>query len=155
MMRRVGPALLLLSACASGGTRDTVPDSHDVTSKPPTGTGYAYIAKRGLGTVALAEGRGLTDVEAKRAIDKLADALDTCAKGQAQAGRLAPGAARVVADIDDGGVLGPPRIVLSPGAGAQANALLCLIAPFRMMQFSSQQADASARGIAIEATWGG
>jgi hypothetical protein len=152
---RVVGALLLLSACASAGTRDTVPDSRDVTSKPQAAGGYAYVAKRPLGTVGLAEARGLGDAEAKRAIDKLADALDACAKAQAQAGRLSPGAARVVADIDDGGVLGAPRIVLSPGAGAQANALLCLVAPFRMMQFSSQQADASARGIAVEATWGG
>jgi len=149
-------AALLFLACGSGGTRDVVPDSRDVTSKPDSSSGYIYVSKRAMGAVMLSQADGLDEKEAQRATDKLADALDACSRDQTQKGRFTPGAVRLGAEIDEGGVLGPPHVVLSPGGGGQANALLCVVAPFRMLQFSSRDADASSRRrFAIDATWGG
>lgn len=147
--------LLLALGCASGGPRDVVPDTHDVRTTQNTGDSYVYVAKRPLGSVGLAEARGVSEEDGKRAVDKLAEALDACARSQASQGKLAGGAARIVADVDDGGFVGPPKVTLSPGAASQANAILCLVAPFRALQFSPREADAGARGIALEATWGG
>lgn len=146
---------LSFALCACGNAvHDAVPESHDTKTHPSAGgDGYVYIAKRPPATVGLAEARGLSNEEGKRATDRLADAMSQCLKDEARRGKLVAGAGRVVADIDSGGIVGAPRVTLSPGA--QANGLLCMVAPFRMAQFSLADADAGARGIAIEATWDG
>jgi len=141
--------LLVLCACP-GAVPDAIPESKDQKMRGIS-DGYVYIAKRGYGTVGLAEARGLTNQEATRVVDRLADGLSDCLRSQATRGNIASGAVRIVADIDDGGVPGAPRVTMSPGA--EASALLCMVAPFRMTQFSTRASDAGARGIAIEATW--
>ena len=102
--------------------------------------------------VALAEARGLDDADARRAIDHLADALDACATDLGRHDKLVDGAVRVVAQIaPDGSVSG---LNVKVGQAATANAILCVIAPLKLTSFPASEADAGARGLAIEATWG-
>lgn len=143
-------ALLLLCACPSA-VPDAITESKDTKVRGGTADGYVYVAKRSGATVGLAEARGLPTAEATRVVDRLADGLADCLKSQASRGTLAAGAVRIVAEIDDGGVPGPPSVTMSPGS--EASALLCMVAPFRMTQFSTTSSDAGARGIALEATW--
>ena len=144
-----------ITACGAASARDVVPESHDVRvsgSAASTTEGYAYVARRPLGVVALAEARGLDDADARRAIDHLADALDACATDLGRHDALVEGAVRVVARIAaDGSVSG---LNVTVGQAATANAILCVIAPLKLTSFPASQADAGARGLAIEATWG-
>jgi hypothetical protein len=113
---------------------------------------YDYIAKRPLAVVALAEARGIDPLVARAAIDRLADALDTCATAEGRKGALADGAARVVAQIDADGSIAGTSLRVDPGAGVTENAVVCLVAPLRMLTFPA--VDGGARGLAIEALWG-
>ncbi len=152
--------VLWLCACAGGEGRDTVPESHDVVVTAGSAgaggragdQGYDYVARRPLAVVALAEARGLDPVVARAAIDRLADALDTCATEEGHKGTLVNGAARVVAQIDGDGRVAGTSVRFDPGAGVAQNAVVCLVAPAKMLAFPP--ADAGARGIAIEALWG-
>ena len=145
---------LATASCASNA-RDVVPESHDVRvsgNAASSTDGYAYVARRPLGVVALAEARGLPDADARRAIDHLADALDACATDLGRHDKLVDGAVRVVAQIaPDGSVSG---LNVKVGQAATANAILCVIAPLKLTAFPPSEADAGARGLAIEATWG-
>lgn len=155
---RVGCTLLL--SCAGGGGRDTVPESRDVrlvdagVAAIESAQGYEYVARRPLAMVALAEARGLSPEVAREAIDRLANSLDACATQRAAAQKNArvDGAARVVAPIDPSGSVGAPSMVVDPGAGVAESAVVCLLAPVRLLTFPP--VDAGARGIAIEALWG-
>ncbi len=157
-MRRVlcGLAMLLPScAGASGDTHDAIPESHDVvvTNPGPAGEqGYDYVARRPLAVVALAEARGLDPVIARAAIERLADALDTCATDEGRKGTLVDGAARIVMQIDGDGRVAGTNLRIDPGAGVAQNAVVCLVAPAKMLAFPA--ADGGARGMAIEALWG-
>jgi hypothetical protein len=102
--------------------------------------------------VALAEARGIAPEVAHRAVDQLADALDTCVTLRGRAGGHVDGAARIVAAIDDDGSVGRPNVRLDPGNGVAESAIVCLVAPVRLLVFPAT--DAGARGIAIEALWG-
>jgi hypothetical protein len=145
-------------SCAGGGARDTVPESRDVrvVSAGPTaaasGQGYEYVARRPLALVALAEARGIAPDVARQAIDRLADTLDACATDHGRKGSRIDGAARVVAPIEPNGSVGAPSMVIDPGAGVAESAVICLIAPVRLLTFPP--VDAGARGMAIEALWG-
>jgi hypothetical protein len=147
-----------LVACAGSGGEghDVVPQSHDVqvtgAQGGASGQGYEYVAKRPLGVVALAEARGLDAAEARAAIDRLADALDTCATEEGRKGSLVDGAARVVVQINDQGAVGATSVKVDPKPGAAQNAVVCLVAPLRMLSFGPS--DAGARGFAVEALWG-
>ncbi len=146
-----------LAACAGGPgeAHDAVPESRDVVVNNPGPAGelgYDYVARRPLAVVALAEARGLDPVVARAAIDRLADALDTCATEEGRRGTLVNGAARVVAQIDGDGRVSGTSVRIDPGAGVAPNAVVCLVAPAKMLAFPP--ADAGARGIAIEALWG-
>src|SRR5580700_6752615 len=140
-MRRVlcGLAMLLPScAGASGDTHDTIPESHDVvvTNPGPAGEqGYDYVARRPLAVVALAEARGLDPVIARAAIDRLADALDTCATDEGRKGTLVNGAARIVMQIDGDGRVAGTNLRIDPGPGVAQNAVVCLVAPTKMLAF--------------------
>jgi hypothetical protein len=144
-----------ITGCGASSARDVVPASHDVRvsgTAASTPEGYAYVARRPLGVVALAEARGLDDADARRAIDHLADALDACATDLGRRDKLVDGAVRVVAQIaPDGSVSG---LNVKVGQAATANAILCVIAPLKLTAFPALEADAGARGLAIEATWG-
>ncbi len=150
----------LTVACTGG--RDTVEKSTDVrgtaaTSSAKNPDAYEYVARRGLGVVALAEARGLPADVATEAVDAIADALQTCAADQARLGKLVQGATRVVAEVNDDGTVGALNVKTSGGGDVAANAILCVIAPLRAHVFPPPRADAgrTPRGIAIEATWEG
>jgi hypothetical protein len=151
-------SLAIAVGAACGGGRDVVGPSHDVVVEDK-GTaraveGYDYVAKRSFSVVALAEARGLAPEVARAAVDRIADSLDTCVTERGRKGELARGAARVVAQIGPGGAVEATSVRVDPGAGAPggAGALLCLVAPIRLLGFPP--ADAGARGFAIEALWG-
>jgi hypothetical protein len=151
-------SLFILSAsssCAGNEGHDSVPESHDVVVTNPTPggeQGYDYVARRPLAVVALAEARGLDAAIARAAIDHLADSLDTCATEEGKRGTLTNGAARVVVQIDGDGRVSGASLKVDPGAGVAQNAVVCLLAPTKMLAFPP--ADAGARGMAIEALWG-
>jgi hypothetical protein len=153
-------------ACGSGGARDTVPESHDVRVPYPSAQaaaaggapGYEYVARRPLALVALAEARGIAPEVAREAVDRLADALDACATEAVQAaargksGAHTEGAARVVAPVEESGRVGAPSVRIDPGEGVAESAIVCLVAPVRLLVFPP--VEAGARGIAVEALWG-
>jgi hypothetical protein len=152
-------ATLAPFACASG--RDVIPDSHDergaappADAGPAAAGGYAYVARRPLGAVALAEARGIDDAIASRVVDRLADALAACAAGLAQTGKLVDGAARIAAEIAPDGTSTGLALTVAPGGPVAANAILCFITPFKLTSFPLASPHQGPRGIAVEATWG-
>ena len=174
--RRAAKALLAASLAlpgagaatgCGGGTHDVVPESRDVRGAAAmgvvSGEGYEYVARRGLGTVALAEARGIAPEIGVAATERLADALQSCAAEAQRQRQLARGAARVVAHVNDNGAIDAIQIKVSPGRRVAANAILCVIAPVRLLTFPPRSAGSEAddagarkdRGIAIEATWEG
>jgi hypothetical protein len=114
--------------------------------------GYEYVARRPLAVVALAEARGLDPAIARAAVDRLADSIDTCATDEGRRGALVEGAGRIVAQIDGDGHVTGTTVRVDPGAGVARSAVVCLVAPTKILVFPP--ADASVRGIAIEALWG-
>lgn len=155
VLLRVASSSLTLLACGGGG-RDVVPASRDVVSdsRAPTGgaEGYEYVARRPLAIVALAEARGIESVTARAAVDRLADRLDACVTDQARNGGPVEGAARVIAQIDGAGTVAATRVRIDPGASSASTAVVCLVAPMKLLTFPPAAADG--RGIAIEAIWG-
>jgi len=152
-----GAVALALAACAgTGGEDHDTLREHDVQvaghGDPRSPQGYDYVAKRPLAVVALAEARGVDGVVAHAAIDRLADALDTCATEQARKGGAASGAARIVAQIEPNGSVAGTSLKVDPGSGVAESAVLCIVAPLRMLTFPAT--DAGTRGMAIEALWG-
>jgi len=144
-------ALSLLGACAAG-PNDIVENGHDVrdaSTTAPRGA-YVYAAKRPLVAIGLAEASNVSEADAHRAVDSLADSAAGCFK---RAQNLAQGAARITIPIDEGGVVGAPQVDISPRE-ATVVGMLCLLAPLRMMPFSPASGDAGARSITIESAWG-
>ncbi len=148
--------VLGVAACAGGagdGGRDVVPESRDVRVAEGAGEqSYEYVARRALAVVALAEARGIEAPIARAAVDRLADALDTCATEEGRKGTLAAGAARMVAQVSPDGTVAQTSLRVDPGPGVLQDAVLCLVAPAKMLGFPP--ADAGARGFAVEAIWG-
>ena len=148
---------MLALACGGPG-RDIIPESHDVqdthAARPGAEGGYEHVAKRPMGMVAIAESRGLDKQASALVIDRMADSLDACATRLATAGKLAPGAARIAARIERDGAPSGLALTLTPGPGPTANALLCVVSPFKLVRFASADVDPATRGIAIEAVWG-
>jgi hypothetical protein len=157
-----GPHVLMLVLVAmapagcGGEGRDVVPASRDVVSSrraPAQGAeGYEYVARRPLAIVALAEARGIEAVTARAAVDRLADRLDACVTDQARGGSPVTGAARVIAQIDATGAVEATRVRIDPGASNASTAVVCLVAPVKLLTFPAAEGDG--RGIAIEALWG-
>jgi hypothetical protein len=158
----VAACLLPCASCAAsnGEGHDAVPESRDVRvggTDTQHDQGYEYIARRPLGVVALAEARGIDSDVAHAAIDRLADALDACATDEGRKGTLADGAARVIAQVDASGAIAAARVTqIDPGDAVARNAVVCLLAPVKLLAFppAPSDADAGARGFAIEALWG-
>jgi hypothetical protein len=146
---------LSLAACGGGG-RDVVPVSQDVVSNsraPAQGTeGYEYVARRPLAVVALAEARGIEPLTARAAVDRLADRLDACVTDETRTGASVEGAARVIAQIDATGAVAATSVRIDPGASNASTAVVCLVAPIKLLTFPAGEGDR--RGIAIEALWG-
>jgi hypothetical protein len=131
--------------------------SHDVQVAgggpgPGDSQGYEYVARRPLAVVALAEARGIDLPVAKAAIDRLADQFDACATEEGRRGTLVEGAARVIAQVDGQGNVTGTSLRVGTGAGVVENAVVCLVAPVKLLAFGP--ADAGARGMAVEAIWG-
>jgi hypothetical protein len=149
---------LSVQTAACGAGRDVIPESHDVQAAPSTSPaasgGYEYIAKRPLGVVAVAESRGLPRAVVTALVDRLADALDACATRLSNEGRLSPAAARVAVHVERDGSQSNLALTLTPGPGPTANALLCFVSPFKLVKFPAADIDPSARGLALEASWG-
>jgi hypothetical protein len=142
-----------LVACA-GGTRDVMPETHDVRVTEGSAAGaYAHVARRPLGFVALAREVGLGADFADRATEHLADALDACATNLAVKGQLVEGTIRVAASVAPDGSVVVSHVTVAPGDGVAANALLCVIAPLKLTTFPAA-GDAGARGFEIDASWG-
>jgi hypothetical protein len=156
--RVVALASVALIACGAGGDHVEAPDGagdirvYDAGAQRAPGS-YDYVAQRTLAVVGLAEARGLPKDIANATVDTIADALDGCAKRLDGQGKLASGAARVVAIIDKGGFIAGLKPTFSAGGPVEANAILCLVAPMKQLTFAPTSDDAQ-RGIAIEATWG-
>jgi len=133
-----------------------VPTSTDVVADAGgparSAEGYEYVARRPLEVVALAEARGIDPGLARVVIDHLADAVDACAADERRKGSPVQGAARVVAQIDPEGRVAGTSVRIDPGAGVAESAVLCLVAPTRVLIFPP--VDAGVRGMAIEALWG-
>jgi hypothetical protein len=149
---------VLCSSCAGAGGEGgqvVALESRDVrvADAGPGGVqGYEYVARRALGVVALAEARGIDPPVARAAVDRLADALDTCATDEGRKGTLTDGAARVIAQIAPDGSVAQTTLRVDPGSGIMQKAIVCLVAPVKMLGFSA--IDGGARAIAIEAIWG-
>ncbi|MGA7118813.1 MAG: hypothetical protein WBY94_01885 [Polyangiaceae bacterium] len=153
-MKAFLPWSVCLWSCAGGG-RDVIPESRDVRvidASAESNGGYEYVARRPLALVALAEARGIDPAVARQAVDHLADALDACATEQGRNGPPVQGAARLVASIEPDGNIGAPNVRVDPGPGVAESAVVCLVAPARLLMFPP--VDAGLRGIAIEALWG-
>jgi hypothetical protein len=145
--------LCVLAACG-GGTRDVVPESRDEVVRGDAGGGgdYEYLARRPLAAVALAEARGIDPAVARAAVDRLADALGTCAASAQRDGTAVSAAARVVARVDATGTVAATSARVDPPGPAVTQAALCLVAPLRRLTFPPAADDA--RGLAVEALWG-
>jgi hypothetical protein len=154
---KAGLLLPFLLGCAGGSGRDVVPEMREVRVIDASAVvddprGYEYVARRPLALVALAEARGIAPEVAREAVERLADALDACATEQSRKGMHIRGAARIVAPIDPNGTVGAPSIRIDPGEGVAESAVMCLVAPARLLAFPP--VDAGPRGFAVEALWG-
>ncbi len=153
---RLAVACALCALSCAGANRDVVPETHDVRageSGSDKQDSYAFIARRPMGFVALSNEHGLGPEIASGAVGHLADSLDACATGLARNGRLVDGAVRVSATIGPEGSVSVSHVTVAPGDAVAANALLCVIAPLKMITFTPVDAKAQ-RGIAIDASWG-
>jgi hypothetical protein len=150
---------LVSCAGAAGGeggetiaTRDVRVTNAGGAAQGQSTQGYDYVARRALSVVGLAEARGIDAQVARAAVERLADALDTCVTDQGHQGRPVDGAARVVAQIEADGSVSGASLRVDPGEGVAATAALCLVAPLKQLSFGAS--DAGPRGLAIEALWG-
>jgi hypothetical protein len=144
----------LTSACASAG-RDVVPETHDVHVAATGAEGaYVHVARRPLGFVALAQQVGLGADVGAGASEHLADALDACATNLAAKGKLVEGTIRVDATVARDGSVSLPHLTIAPGDAVAANAILCVVAPLKLMMFPVDAGDAGPRSFAIDASWG-
>ena len=160
-MRLLASALALasaLSACPSPG-RDVVPETHDVrgatpdAATPPRTDGYAYVARRPHGAVGLVGAHFMTDADAQRIVDRVADDLETCARRLEQRKELVEGALQLVAVTGSRGTAEITDARFAPGGPVAANALECIVAPLRANAFPAAT-KAGVPAVAIEATWG-
>jgi hypothetical protein len=149
----------VLAGCG-GETRDVVPDSRDVvrtdTQSERDRGSYTHVAKRSMGFVALAGEQGVGADVAAAAVERLADSLDGCAADLAQHGKLVDGAVRVRMAIAPDGAPVVSHVDVAPGNAVAANAILCVLAPLKLLTFPPSDATrgAGARTMAIDATWG-
>jgi len=94
----------------------------------------------------------MTDADAHRIVDRIADELEACARRVEQRGDLVEGAVALVAVTGSRGTGEVTDIRLAPGGPVAANALECIIAPLRASPLP--KATQGVPALAIEATWG-
>jgi len=151
-------AALALTSCPSPG-RDVVPETHDVrgavpdAAPPPRADVYAYVARRPHGAVGLVGAHFMTDADAQRIVDRIADDLESCARRLEQRKELVEGALQLVAVTGSRGTAEITDVRFAPGGPVAANALECIVAPLRANAFPAATT-AGVPAVAIEATWG-
>ena len=145
-----------------GPPRDVVPETHDVrgdvvpdagSSARPDQSPYAYVARRPHAAVGLVGAHFMSDADAARIVDRVADDLEACARRVEQRGELASGAVQLVAVTGSRGTAEVTDLRLAPGGPVAANALECIVAPLRATTLPAAN-KAGVPALAIEATWG-
>jgi hypothetical protein len=148
----------MLTACPPSG-RDVVPETHDVrgavedAAPAPRKDAYAYVARRPHGAVGLVGAHFMSDADAQRFVDRVADDLEACAGRLEQRNGLVEGALQLVAVTGPRGNAEVTDIRYAPGGPVAANALECIVAPLRASTLPPAT-DAGTPALAIEATWG-
>lgn len=138
-----------------------MPETHDVrgdvadAAPPPGGepSPYAYVARRPHAAVGLVGAHFMSDADAQRIVDRVADDLETCARRVEQRGELVEGAVQLVAVTGSRGNAEVTDLRLAPGGPVAANALECVVAPLRASSLPAAS-KAGVPALAIEATWG-
>lgn len=150
---------LSVAACPSP-PRDVVPETHDVrgatpdaAAPPPDQGPYTYVTRRPHAAVGLVGAHFMSDAEAARIVDRIADDLETCARRVEQRGELVEGAVQLVAVTGSRGTAEVTDLRLAPGGPVAANALECIVAPLRATTLPAAN-KAGVPALAIEATWG-
>jgi hypothetical protein len=95
----------------------------------------------------------MSDADAQRIVDRVADDLETCARRVEQRGELVEGAVQLVAVTGSRGTAEVTDVRLAPGGPVAANALECILAPLRATTLPAATR-AGVPALAIEATWG-
>lgn len=151
-------AAVAVSGCPSPG-RDVVPQTRDVRGDAPDAAtpanpdDYVYVARRSHGAVGLVGAHFMSEADAKRVVDRIADDLETCARRVEQRGELASGAIQLVATTGSRGTADVTDMKLAPGGPVAANALECILAPLRASTLPAAT-NAGVPALAVEATWG-
>ena len=151
---------IALAGCPTPG-RDVVPESRDVRGDAvdagaggrPSADAYAYVARRPHGAVGLVGAHFMSDADAQKIVDRIADDLEACARRVQQRGELVEGALQLVAFTGSRGTAEISDARFAPGGPVAANALECIIAPLRASAFPAAT-KAGVPAVAIEATWG-
>ena len=147
-----------LGACPAPD-RDVVPETHDVrgpvpdAAAPPRADAYVYVARRPHAAVGLVGAHFMTDADAQRIVDRVADDLESCARRLEQRNELVEGALQLVAVTGSRGTAEITDVRFAPGGPVAANALECIVAPLRANAFPAAT-KAGVPAVAIEATWG-
>jgi len=154
-------ALGLAASACPAPARDVVPETHDVhgdvadAASParPEQSPYAYVARRPHAAVGLVGAHFMSDADAARVVDRVADDLEACARRVEQRGDLVEGAVQLVAVTGSRGTAEVTDLRLAPGGPVAANALECIVAPLRATTLPAAS-KAGVPALAIEATWG-
>ncbi len=153
-------ALLILTPAACSPPRDVATDSHDVRGVTPDAAatttartdGYAYVTRRAHAAVGLVGARFMSEADAHRIVDRVADDLESCARRLESRGDLVEGAVTLVAFTGPRGTAEVSDIRFAPGGPVAANALECIVSPLRVSVFPVV-VPAGLPAVAIEATW--
>lgn len=149
-------AAVTVSACSP--PRDVVTDSHDVrvtpdaSAAPQRQDGYVYVTRRAHAAVGLIGAHFMSETDAHRIVDRIADDLETCARRLETRSDLVEGAVSLVAFTGPRGNAEVSDIRFAPGGPVAANALECIVSPLRTTTFPAV-VKAGLPAVAIEATW--
>jgi hypothetical protein len=140
-------------------SRDVIPESRDVrgassadATAPAQKDGYVFVARRPHGAVGLVGARAMSDDDAHRLVDRIADDLEACARRLEARSGLVEGALQLVAITGPHGNAEITDVRFAPGGPVAANALECIVAPLRASPFPAGT-DAGVPALALEATW--
>jgi len=158
-MRARAPLVLLAVLGCAGGPKDTLDPTHEVRvsdagGAQKQGEGYAYVVRRPLVALALAEARNIGDAEVRAVLDHVADSATACFDRFSREGHLTQGAARIIVPVDDAGIVGQPLVKFSAEQGAAVQGMLCVVASLRMAGFTPTAPGGPQRAMAVEVAWG-
>ena len=155
---------LVISTGCSPASRDVVPGGRDVRVAPSadgsapaaSNEAYVYVARRPHAAIGLVGAHFMSDADAHRLVDRLADDLEGCAGRLEERGALVEGAMQLVAASGARGNAEVTDMRLAPGGPVASNALECVVAPLRVLAFPAPpkaNANAGTPALAIEITW--